>query len=392
MKKILLLILSTLLIQNICYAENISFVYINGSNNNNEKMKNWFLEGVNKLHPKMKRQFEKRVFKLFPDKKFVISKEPVIFFWGDKSHKDLAFVETQLDMSKALSSSVAYTIRQMLTEYMHDAIWVQKSHHMLPILDDLHETVKTEYKNGNSVILYGYSAGTFITYEYLFNKLPYINTDELFSNLKVSDETKEFVHNNPRKNTCISALAAGKIGIVSSAGYLVTDPHEKSLRENYLKLDEATDFACVPHGAVNGVVNFASPLVLFYSDLADPDYEQTYYNKLMFKYILENDLFFLTVNFREDPLGYPSSRNLTNEEMSKISGVNIENPNGFVYDNSAVWSRRPCFVAHTSYWSARGIFSKAVAKSFVEGYKFQYDPKVQKKILKRNKKLFKENI
>lgn len=73
-------------------------------------------------------------------------------------------------------------------------------------------------------------------------------------------------------------------------------------------MDIATEKVCSPKGAVRGVVNFASPLVLFYSDLADSDYELTYYNKLMLKYIMENGLFMLTVNFREDPLGFPTSK------------------------------------------------------------------------------------
>ena len=37
---------------------------------------------------------------------------PVIFFWGDKSEKDLAFVKSQLDVSKAISSTGAYIARR----------------------------------------------------------------------------------------------------------------------------------------------------------------------------------------------------------------------------------------------------------------------------------------
>lgn len=52
----LLLLISS---QNISLAETtVNFTYINGSNNNNEKMRTWFEEGVKKLHPEMKKQFE----------------------------------------------------------------------------------------------------------------------------------------------------------------------------------------------------------------------------------------------------------------------------------------------------------------------------------------------
>ena len=324
MKKLLLGISALIIaisMQNFSFASDISFIYINGSNNNNEKMKNWFENGVKKLHPAMVDQFESneqvRQLMLSREKLNIID-EPQIFFWGDMSKVDLDFVNKQLDLSKDFSPTVAFQVRRLITQYMHDAIWVQKTHHMLPIVKNLNDMVKDEYQKGRYTVLYGYSAGTFITYEYLVNTLPYINLEELFDNLKVEEDFKKFVKENPRKNTCISALADANIGVVSSGGKLVFNNDESSLKKNYLEIDSSTEKVCSPVGAVKGVVNFASPLVLFYSDLADPDYEQTYYNKLMLKYMMENGLFWLTVNFREDPLAFPSSRNLTYQEMEKI--------------------------------------------------------------------------
>ena len=69
-------------------------------------------------------------------------------------------------------------------------------------------------------------------------------------------------------------------------------------------------------------------------------------------------------------MGFPTTRNLKPSELAQKAKIDITNPKGFVYDNSTVWSMRTFFLAHTSYWSARKIFSKAVAKSFVDGYKF----------------------
>ena len=103
-----------MLLQNFSYAqENISFVYINGSNNNDEKMKNWFEKGVHKLHPKMRESFvkNKEAYNLFlKDGQYSINEEPVIFLWGDKSKTDLEFVEQQLDISKAFSPTIAFTM------------------------------------------------------------------------------------------------------------------------------------------------------------------------------------------------------------------------------------------------------------------------------------------
>lgn len=391
MKKILGIILGLLMLQNVCLAQTgVSFVYINGSNNNDEKMRNWYIEGVQKLHPVMKKKFEKNkeIKKVFLDKPhYKINEDPVIFFWGDKSQKDLEFVQGQLDLTKAFSPTIAYKVRSMLASYLHDAIWVQKQHNMLPILDELNDTVIKEAQKGNKTVLYGYSAGSFVTYEYMFNKLPYLNPEELFNEIDVSESVRKFASEHPLENTCISALSKAEIGTVSQSGHLILKKiDDNSLEENYLKLREATKTACAPAGSLQGVVNFASPLVLFYSDLADPDYELTYYNKLMLKYIIENGLFFITVNYREDPLGFPSTKNLTIDEMEKLANIEIKNPKGFVYDNSSVWSKRSVLFAHTSYWSAKRTFSNAVVKAFTNGYRLQYDKEFQEKVLKNNKK------
>ena len=153
-----------------------------------------------------------------------------------------------------------------------------------------------------------------------------------------------------------------------------------------MKLDEDTEKYCAPEGTVKAFVNFASPIPLFYSDISDKNYEITFYNKYAIKYILENGLYFLTVNFREDPLGFPSGRNLTIPQFEQALDLTIENPKGVIYDNSSVWSKRSALLAHTSYWSARGVFANAIVKSFVNGTKFEYDEKYQNKVLKKKKK------
>ena len=392
MKKILITILAGLMLQLAAPAQdtNLTFLYINGSNNNDKKMKDWYINGVNKLHPVLKKKFEKNtaIKKWAKDNKLTISETPQIFFWGYNSKTDLEFVKDRLNISKAISSTLAYEVRSLLTQFMHDAIWVQKTHNMLPILDELNDRVKEQAENEQNVILYGYSAGTFVTYQYLFYKLPYIRLEKLFTALNTDEELINFVKENPQNDTCLSAISHGKgnLGVISNTGHLVLNQNTEQLKENYLKINEATEKYCAPKGYVRGVVNFASPIPLFYSDLGDKNYELNFYNKYMLKYILENGIYFLTANFREDPLGFPSSRNLTLEQIEEILGIQLENPTGVVYDNSAIWSKRSALFAHTSYWSARGTFANGVVKSFVNGTKFQYDEEYQNKVLKRKSK------
>ena len=389
MKKILLTILAFIFMQfSVCAQDtNLTFLYINGSNNNDTKMKNWYIKGVNKLHPVMKKKFEKNstIKKWSQNNKLVIEDTPQIFFWCYNSKTDLDFVKDRLNISKAFSSTLAYEIRSLLTQFMHDAIWVQKTHNMLPIIDDLNDRVKEQSAKGQNVILYGYSAGTFVTYQYLLYKLSYIKFEELFKAVNADDELLEFVKANPQNDTCLSALThdKGNVGVLTNTGHFVLNQNKENLKENYLKMNDATAKYCAPDGYVRGVVNFASPIPLFYSDLADPNYEINFYNKYMLKYVLENGIYFLTVNFREDPLGFPSSNNMTISQIEDKLNIKIENPSGVVYDHSSVWSKRSALFAHTSYWSARGTFANVVVKSLINVTKFQYYTKYQEKVLKK---------
>ena len=390
MKKILLIFLLIFALQNSCFAQNgITFLYINGSNNNDLKMKTWYENGVEKLHPYMKKEFETNPLSrkyFLKDGKYSINEKPKIFFWGYKSHDDLSFVEKNLAISKSFSTWLAYQIRFALTCFLHDAIWVQKYHNMAPLLDDLHTMVKAEAKDGNKVVLYGYSAGSFITYEYLQSRLPYINVSDFFNKVGVSDEEKDFVAKHPMKNTCMSAIGYSKLAVLSASGHIVPNINSELFRQNYMNLDKATDEVCVPNHSVKGIVNFASPLVLFYSDLSDPSFDLTYYNRLLFKYIIENDMFWLTVNYRSDPLGFPGGRNLTIEEIENAANIQIEPHAGFIYDQSDTWGRNSAFATHTSYWATRKIFSKAVVRAYVNGYRHQYDDNFKKKTVKKYEK------
>jgi len=390
MKKLLLILLLFCIVQTACFAQTgITFLYINGSNNNDAKMKKWYEDGVKKLHPYMKAAFEKDPLaqKYFlKNGQYTINPEPNIFFRGDKSHADLSFVEKNLAISKSFSSFTAYMIRLELTKFLHDAIWVQKYHNMSPIVANLHEQIKAEANKGNKVVLYGYSAGSFVTYEYLQTRLPYINVSDFFKKLDVPENEKNFVATHPMKDTCMAALGDSRLATVSVSGHIIMNPNLGSFKDNYLKLNESTDSVCVPNHSLKGIVNFASPLVLFYSDLSDPNFELTYYNRLLFKYIIENDMFWITVNYRADPLGFPGGKNLTIEEIENAAKIDIEPHAGFMYDQSDTWGRNSALATHTSYWTTRRIFSKAVVRAYVNGYRHEYDDNFKRKTINNYQK------
>ncbi len=58
MRKFSLFILVLFLTCSCAFAQqDVSFVYINGSNNNNTKMANWFDKGVRNLHKVLRKKF-----------------------------------------------------------------------------------------------------------------------------------------------------------------------------------------------------------------------------------------------------------------------------------------------------------------------------------------------
>lgn len=392
MKKILLSLFLFSIIQLNVFAQNqMSFIYINGSNTNDKKMKTWYENGVKKLHPCMKRAFEENPQAkkyLLEDNKYLISEQPLIFFWGDKSKTDLTFVEKDLAISKGFSPWLAFQVRSAIMHYLHDAIWVQKYHNMLPVLQDLHEQVKKEAAKQNQVVLYGYSAGSFVTYEYLLTRLPYINVEEFFKKVGTSKEQQDFIAQNPANNTCMAALGK-ELAVFSATGNIVpNDSNSAVFKQDYLHLNEITKDVCAPDNTIKGIINFASPLVLFYSDLSDPNFQLTYYNRLLIEHIIENDMFWLTVNYREDPLGFPCGRNLTITEIENIANLDIEPHAGFLYDQSDTPGRTMVFAAHTSYWMTKRNFSKAVVKAYVNGYHNKFDNNSRKKMINKHQKKY----
>lgn len=376
--KIIFAVLIIFLSSSVAWAEDINlpkqeiqFVYINGSNNNDEKMKNWFFEGIQKTHPEMLNAFYGSPFiqeHFFKQGKYTLSKSPETFFWGDKSQKEIQALNSKLNFTQIFSPKFAQTVRVLLAHCLHDAIWVSHYRNMHPLIEDLHSQVLNDYSKNKQVVLFGYSAGAFVSYEYMFNKLPYLNPVDYYNRTIISDDFKNFVKKTEVQNTCIDALITSKLAIYSADGYLVPNMNEAYSKNVYKNLNSYTNAVCTPHGALKGIINYASPLVLFYSDISNPAYPLTYYNKMLYKYLLENDMFWITFNYADDPLGYPTSKNVSFDDIKNRIDVEIAPQGGFLYSKSDVKSSKTFIGAHTSYWSSAKKFAKSVAKAYEQGY------------------------
>jgi len=359
-------------------AKEVSFIYINGSNNNNEKMKNWFFEGINKLHPKMKSAFEEDTFtreKFLKNGEDTIKAEAVPFFWGDMSKVELEKITRDLNIAKVFSPKISQLVREAFAYCLHDAIWVSKVHNMNPIVDKLHQEIMTQYKNGNSTVLFGYSAGSFVSYQYMLEKSRYIDPKVVLNQLKMPEEVHSRLSEIHVNRTCTDAIQASKLAVLSISGELSANRNIEQIEEIYTELNNYTESYCAPDDAVLGVVNFASPFPLFYSEIGDMKSFITSLSKLLYVHMIENGKFYLTVNWANDPLGFPSGKNADFDEVQKLLGVKIVNPTGYIYDKSDKKSRALFFAAHTSYWSNAKRFAKNVVEAYKLGYLNYYGAK-----------------
>lgn len=379
MKKIILILLLLILGSSSTFAQDtqpVRFIYINGANNDTPQMKQWFFDGIGKLHTQMKKQFDNSDFveeKFLQNGKRTVLSQPEIFFWGDEAAKNLQTVDAKLEITGMLSPKLAQSIRSFFGHCMHDAIWVQKSHNMQKIVRELHKQVLECDKRGEKVVLFGYSAGSFITYRYLFYKIPYMTVETMKKKMKLNEEQTKYVSVHKINPTCLDALTQVNLAYYTSEERLITNANFAEFKKAYDSLNSVTNTACVPNNAVLGIVNYASPLVLFYSDFNDPTLEITEYNEDLFLTIKDNNMFWLTVNFSNDPLGYPLSRNLTDQEIEEIHNMSFKKDGrGFFHDKSDFRCPTICLTAHTSYWKYAKKFAKAVVKAYEEGYKNFY--------------------
>ena len=356
----------------------VTFIYINGSNNlcykNRDKFRVNFIEDVKKLHPQIKKRFEENemindVF--LQNGRYVINPEPITFYWGDRSLNVVEILDKDLASASKYSPKIAHQARSIFAHCLHDAVWVQKQQNMINVTADLHKIVQGEVAKGNKVVLLGYSAGSFVTYQYYMNKANSINIAEGLR-ARYGNDIADLVSNVQVKPTCFDALVnADLIKYNPKIDRYEPNKNVETFKKNYANLDNYTDNACFTGGTVKGVVGFASPARLFYSDFTNSATSISNISRLMAKSIIENDVFYLTVNYSNDPFGFSNSENFTykkfQEENPKLLATK-QITRGFIYNKSNNYVPRTFITAHLAYWDTPKRFAKAIVKAFNEGY------------------------
>lgn len=379
--KKLIFILSELIViclfisTNVCFANDVietkkivKFIYLNGSNANSENAREYYTKGTCRLQKEIKTVFENDKFiskYMLEDGNYKIDDTPEVLFWGFQSQKSLNAVNNDFAIASLVSPKIAQSVRRVLSHCLHDAIWVQKERNMQRVIKQLHRMVLESDKNGDKVVLLGHSAGSFVTYNYLLHKLKAIDIGTFFS-------TKD--SNNYRTCTCIDAIVDSKLGYQLINGKILLNPNEKQFTQAYSKLDYYSQKSCMPDNSVIGIINFGSPLSLFYPDVVGGDslmsQDQIF---AFFKRMQEDNIFLLTVNFADDPVGFPVGKNITAQDIEMaFAKVLNKNARGFIYNYSSVKSPSTFISAHSSYWKHPKKFAKMCSEAYKKGLQYFY--------------------
>ncbi len=347
-KKIILYIIFLFIIFpiNIAFCD-VNFLYTHGS----------YEEGVdffNNVSKKLHKNIEKELIKSDIFRKNVLDNEkinpiPLTYYWGEKTLASFDKINKGLDVSNIYAPKLASFIKVQLAHLMHDTVWISFYPNMLNILDDINNIAINKHKDNDSLILLGYSSGALITYNYLLFKIPYINIPNFFNNKNLEN-----------KNTCLSALIKSNLIDLNINWDL---KKADKYKENLKNIDCYTMMYCNPNN-IKGVINFGAP-ILFFQDGKDKGNNFKFFNDILLKYIIENNIFFLTVNYKDDPFSAITPKNF---EYSKFRAKNVKNGLGFIYEYNNFKSYKTFLKSHNAYWTSRKQFSKNVKKAYEEGF------------------------
>lgn len=357
-------------------AKSVNIIYIHGA----YETKDAFDKSVRNVHDDMVKQFESDPLmykRLLNNGNKKIGDKEIVFFWADKTEQNIKIVDKALNYAKNFGSKISQFGRATLSHTLHDAIWVSNPANSKDILYNLNEEVKAQNKQGNEVILYGYSAGSLLTSMYLTHKLPMIELNDLKQdNSYMGRYFANIIKTKQLEPTCLDALKESKIIFYTDSDEFVTNPNVGYLKTTFPNLNLYTDKYCAPKGTVKGAILFGTPLTTFDSGALKSGTSSNTLTQLLSKYVVENDLFFITINYANDFIGMPMPNKPKFSQFEKSDILKDTKPNGgFIYDDSGIKAHSSVISAHLSYWANGKRFAKNIVQAYNDGYKFFYEGK-----------------
>lgn len=372
----------------------LSFVYVHGVNNHGENSQQIIYDKFARLHQNLMRSFEREPLSpaiLGIQSTAEIEDIPEIFYWYEMSQDAVKSLDNDLSSvwdvfkKKKKGPGLAARVQNNIAAILQDAFWLINENNQIQINESLNAFIKKKVPPNNKIVLFGYSGGAIIDFNYLLNYLPYI---DLYASGIESQHNKELPETlveqfkEPQlRHTCLQALLDTQIARYDNRGDLVmfldhlnlgTPEERQSLRNRYIlqnlpALREANQNVCLPANRLKGVVTFGSPVAALSARSLKS--LQGYLYLGMSRFLIEKNIFWLNLNRINDPLGYSIPSTLIENELQKKFDLNLYGEDrGFIFNNVLFQNRVFFYKAHLWYLRDPMIFSNAIVDSLKMGY------------------------
>ena len=362
-------------------TKNIQFIYLHGTGNNSIESEATFFNKTNKLHSYMKPVFEGSLLikeHFLKNGAYTIAEMSIPFYWGDKTRELVESLNTNLEYTQR-KFSLHQAIRSKIIHVLHDAVWFSQEHSKHIVLDSLHSKVSNSVKGNDGFVLFGHSAGSLITFDYLKYRLPIFNLPEVFQYNNV--DLTGINLNDHTQNTCLQAFLNSELARFDEDGQIkpAKELSDKSYLNERLKvLDVITPTTCIPDGKLRGVVTFGSPIAIFFSESMVEGREKRLVQKLV-KYVYDNDIFWLHINHIDDAIGVALAQKSIDANIAALKSSGDTSKTGFIENNNNKHAGATVINAHMWYWKKPKSFAKLVVETYETGYRHWFGTPSPKK-------------
>jgi hypothetical protein len=281
-------------------------------------------------------------------------------------------------------NGLAAKVQNNLASMLQDLFWLINARNQVEINDSLNHFIREQVPAGNKVVLYGYSGGAIIDFNYLLSQLPYIDLyPSAKANKTLPTEVVEQLNDREIRHTCLQAVLDNQLGQFDHQAQLTLFPNDSewTSQENQIRylnellpaLKKANQSTCLPADRLKGVVTFGSPIAALTARSLNASQGNLYLQ--LSRFLVEHNIFWVNLNRLNDPLGYSLPVSAIEDQLLRQYQLNLYGKDrGFIYSNILFQNRVFFYNAHLWYLKNSQLFSKAIVNNLKSGYEQHLHP------------------
>lgn len=369
----------------------IDRIYIHGTGYNTPADYQEFVKGVQAVDSSFIKTmpqntlFQKNVLE---NNQTPFSANPVMFYWGDQNAQEITYLHQKIESGRLHTSRLTQKARAQVSNTLHDAVWLERITNKKHILNMLYQTVQASIAKHHRFILFGHSAGSLVTYNFILYRLAYLDKNALQQFISgMADQMKE-LQASDLQPTCLEALLNSNAMRIDANGRLVPffkdvdlgDDAER-IRIQYFhdrlqQLNHETQAYCIPPGALKGVITFGSPLSLFASSAANIQSDEHQLSVLMITSMMAHNMFWLNLINHNDPFAFYLAGGPVIQKLYEQSRQGMYPP-GSLFTNYIIRKGGIRLLpAHDWYWDHPDDFTHAISDAYSKGI-MMWHPQLQ---------------